>query len=83
MEKEVRGRFKREGTYIYPRLIHVNVWEKPIQYYKAIILQLIIIIIIIIIIKTDHRGKRSSGGEPQITMVPSSLAGGNFMSRTD
>ena len=52
MEKEVRGRFKREGTYIYLRLIHVNVWEKPIQYYKKIILQLIIIIIIII--KTDH-----------------------------
>ena len=78
MEKEVRGRFKREGTYIYLRLIHVNVWEKPIQYYKTIILQLIIIII-----KTDHLGKRSSGGEPQITMVPSSLAGGNFMSRTD
>ena len=37
---EVEGRFKREGTYVYLWLIYVNVWQKPIQYCKAIILQL-------------------------------------------
>jgi hypothetical protein len=37
---EVGGRFKRERTYVYLWLIHVNVWQKPTQYYKAIILQL-------------------------------------------
>ena len=37
---EVGGRFKREGTYAYLRLIHVDVWQKPTQYYKAVILQL-------------------------------------------
>ena len=35
---EVRGRFKREGTYVW--LTHVDVWQKQIQYCKAIILQL-------------------------------------------
>ena len=34
------GRFKREGTYVYLWLIPVDVWQKPTQYYKAIILQL-------------------------------------------
>ena len=35
-----RGRrFKREGIYVYPWLIHVDVWQKPTQYGKAIILQ--------------------------------------------
>ena len=33
-------RFKREGTYIYLWLIHVDVWQKPTQYCKATILQL-------------------------------------------
>ena len=37
---EVRRRFKRERTYVYLWLIHVNVWEKLTQYCKAIILQL-------------------------------------------
>ena len=32
--------FKREGTYVYLWLIHIVVWQKPIQYCKAIILQL-------------------------------------------
>ena len=36
----VGGRFNRAGTYIYLWLIHVDVWQKPTQYYKAIILQL-------------------------------------------
>ena len=34
------GRFKREETYVYLWLIHGDVWQKPIQYYKVIILQL-------------------------------------------
>ena len=36
----MRGRFKRDGTYVYPWLIHVDVWQKPIPQCKAIILQL-------------------------------------------
>jgi len=36
----VGQRFKREGTYVYPWLIHVDEWQKPTQYCKAIILQL-------------------------------------------
>ena len=34
------GRFKREVTYVYLWLIHVDGWQKPTQYCKAIILQL-------------------------------------------
>ena len=35
-----RGRrLKREGIYVYRWLIHVDVWQKPTQYGKAIILQ--------------------------------------------
>ena len=37
---EMGGRFKREETYVYLWLIHVDVWQKPTQYCKAIILQL-------------------------------------------
>jgi len=37
---EGRERLNREGTYIYLRLIHGNVRQKPTQYCKAIILQL-------------------------------------------
>jgi len=37
---EVGGRFKREGTYIYLWLIHVDGWQKPTLFCKAIILQL-------------------------------------------
>ena len=28
------------GTHVNPWLIHVNVWQKPLQYYKVIRLQL-------------------------------------------
>ena len=28
------------GTYVNPWLIHVNVWQKPLQYFKVISLQL-------------------------------------------
>ena len=37
---KVGGRFKRERTYVYLWLIHVDVWQKPTQQCKAIILQL-------------------------------------------
>ena len=37
---EVGGTFKREGTYVYLWLIHVDGWQKPIQCCKAITLQL-------------------------------------------
>ena len=40
MGREVEGRLRREGTYVCLRLIHVDVWQKPTQYYKMIILQL-------------------------------------------
>ena len=33
------GRFRSEGTCVYLWLIHVDVWRKPTQYCKAIILQ--------------------------------------------
>ena len=39
MVETVGGRFKREETYVYLWLIHVEVWQKPIQYCKAIIFQ--------------------------------------------
>ena len=38
---EVGGKLKREGTYVYLWLIHVDVWQKPTQYCKAVIFQLI------------------------------------------
>ena len=37
---EVGGRFKREGTCAYLWLMHIDVWQKPTQYLKAIVLQL-------------------------------------------
>ena len=38
---EVRGRFQREeATCVYLWLTHVDVWQKPTRYCKAIILQL-------------------------------------------
>ena len=37
---EVGGSFQREGTYVYLWLMHLDVWQKPTQYCKAVILQL-------------------------------------------
>ena len=37
---EVGGRFKGEGTYTCLWLIHIDVWQRPTHYCKAIILQL-------------------------------------------
>ena len=36
----VGGLFKTEGTYVYLRIIHADVWQNPTQWCKAIILQL-------------------------------------------
>ena len=33
-------RLKREGIYLHLGLIHVDMWQKPTQYCKVIILQL-------------------------------------------
>ena len=44
MEWEVGERFKREGTYVYLWLIHIDVRQKSTQYCKAIILQLKILL---------------------------------------
>ena len=32
MRWEVGKTFKREGTYVYPWLIHVDIWQKPKEY---------------------------------------------------
>ena len=37
-------RFRKDGVYLYLWRIHVDVWQKPTQYCKAIILQLKLII---------------------------------------
>ena len=37
---EVGGSLKREGTYVYLWLVHVDVWQKGTQYCREIILQL-------------------------------------------
>ena len=34
------GRGVQDGEHMYPWLIHVNVWQKPLQYCKVISLQL-------------------------------------------
>ena len=39
MGREIGGRFKREGIYVYIWLIHAEVWQKTTKFCKAIILQ--------------------------------------------
>ena len=39
MGREEEGRFKREGTWVFLQLTHVD-WQRPTEYCKAIILQL-------------------------------------------
>jgi len=36
MGRELGGRFKTEGTYVYLCLIHVDVWQRTTKFYKAI-----------------------------------------------
>jgi len=38
--REMGRRLKREGMYVYLWLIHVEVWQKPTKFCKAIIFQL-------------------------------------------
>ena len=40
MRREMGGRFKRDGLYVYLWLIHVEVWQKTTKFCKAIIFQL-------------------------------------------
>ena len=40
MRRKAGQRFKRERAYIFMWLIHVDIWQKPTQYGKAIIPQL-------------------------------------------
>ena len=40
MGREIGGRFKREGIYVYIWLIHVEVWQKTVKFWRAIILWL-------------------------------------------
>ena len=40
MGREMGGRLQREGIYVYLQLIPGDVWQKPTQFYKAIIIQL-------------------------------------------
>ena len=35
---EMGAEFKRWGTYVQLMLIHVDVWQKPLQYCKAVVL---------------------------------------------
>ena len=46
------------GTHVNPWLIHVNVWQKPLQYYKVISLQLI---------KINEKKKNGSFSMKEIT----------------
>ena len=39
-DEEGGGSGVQDGTHVYPWLIHVNVWQKPLQYCKVISLQL-------------------------------------------
>jgi len=40
MGREVGGEFRVQETHVNPWLIHVNVWQKSLQYCKVISLQL-------------------------------------------
>ena len=40
MKQKMAGQFKKEDTYVYLWLIHVEVWQKATKFCKAIILQL-------------------------------------------
>ena len=40
VSQKENDKYCRKGTYVYLWLIHTDVWQKSIQYCKAIILQL-------------------------------------------
>ena len=39
MGKEMRGWFRKEGTLVYLWLSCVDVWQRPVQYGRAVVLQ--------------------------------------------
>jgi len=39
MGREWGGRYKREETYIYLWLIHVDIWQKPSQYCNYLLIK--------------------------------------------
>ena len=57
MGKEMGGRFKRKGIYVYLWLIHVEVWQKTIKFYKETILQKISLKMVFKEKKTQEQGK--------------------------
>ena len=64
---EVLGKIKWEGglgwgTDVDPSLIHVNAWQKPLQYCKLISLQLIKI--------NPKKKKKSNGDQPVLEEGP-------------
>ena len=52
---EMGGRFKRKGIYVYLWLIHIEVWQKTIKFYKETILQKISL-------KMVFKGKKKNTG---------------------
>ena len=48
------------GTHVNPWLIHVNVWQKPLQYCKVISLQLIKI--------NEKKGKNTSKKKDELSV---------------
>ena len=63
MGREMGERFKREATYVYLWLIHVDVWQKPAQCCEAIILQLKIYILNIYIYIKKKGGEFRVGND--------------------
>ena len=59
MGREMRGRFKREGIYVYLWLIHVELLQKTTKFCKAIILQLKK--------KTNKKGEKKTFSESEKT----------------
>ena len=76
---EVGGRSKKDGTYVYLWLIHVDVWQKPTQYCKTIIIQLQINNFFFkgyVGLNRTHTTltKNSPVGNPKLHQMPISLA---------
>ena len=76
MGREMGGRFKRKGIYVYLWLIHIEVWQKTIKFYKETILQKISLKMVFKGKKKKHRSKEKQdmfqiqniGGERAISL---------------
>ena len=72
-----RGRWEiQERTYLYLELIHVDVWQKPTQYCKAVILQLkkkasmqMFIATLLLIVKSQKQPSSLSIGVKKTTVI--------------